>query len=76
MNNNRRKEIKKIIKQIKIIQSQIEDVRDDEQDYYDDIPENLQESKYHDISESAIENLDLAVETIEELINNLSESAV
>ena len=76
MNNNRRKEIKKIIKQLEELQSRIEDVRDDEQDSLDNIPESLQESERYEISEAALENLDVSVDTIEELINILSESVV
>lgn len=76
MNNNRRKEIKKIIEQLKELQSRIEDVRDDEQDSLDNIPESLQESERYETSEAALENLDVSVDTIEELINILSESAV
>mgnify|MGYP003301377897 CR=1 FL=1 len=42
MNNNRRKEIKKIITELQLLQIQIEQIRNTEQDYYDNIPENLQ----------------------------------
>lgn len=76
MNNNRRKEIKNVIDWLKDIQAQIENIRDDEQDYIDNMPENLQESERHESAEAAVENLDSAIESIEELIDNLSESVV
>lgn len=76
MNNNRRKEIRNVIEQLEGLQCQIENIRDDEQDYIDNIPENLQESERHETAETAVENLDLAIESFDELISNLSESAV
>lgn len=76
MNNNRRKEIRNIIEQLESIRAQIENIRDDEQDCIDNMPENLQGSERCETAEAAVENLDLAIEPFEELINNLSESAV
>lgn len=76
MNNNRRKEIRNVIEQLEGLQCQIENIRDDEQDYIDNIPENLQESERHETAKTAVENLDLAIESFGELISNLSESAV
>lgn len=76
MNNNRRKEIRNVIEQLEGLQCQMENIRDDEQDYIDNIPENLQGSERCETAETAVENLDLAIESFEELINNLSESAV
>lgn len=76
MNNNRRKEIRNVIEHLEGIQCQIENIRDDEQDYIDNMPENLQGSERCETAEAAVENLDSAIESLEELINNLSESAV
>ena len=52
MNNNRRKEIRNVIEQLESIQTQIENIRDDEQDCIDNMPENLQESECHETAEA------------------------
>lgn len=74
MNNLRRKEIKKIIERIKDIQSDIEIITDDEQYYYDNIPENLQSSFSAERSECALESLSDASESVSDLIKNLEEA--
>lgn len=82
MNKNRRKEIKSIIEKIEEIVSsacsgleevkeELECVRDDEQNYLDMIPENLQGSERHEIAEQAVDNLDNAVSAFEELIDSM-----
>lgn len=79
MNNNRRKEISKIIEDIESavstakekleeLQTSIESVRDEEQEYMDNMPENLQGSERYTTAEQAVDNLDSAVSSIEELI--------
>lgn len=79
MNNDRRKEISRIIEEIdsavstakeklEELQSSIESVRDEEQECMDNIPENLQGSERYETAEQAVDNLDSAVSSIEELI--------
>lgn len=79
MNNNRRKEISKIIEDIESavstakekleeLQTSIESVRDEEQEYMDNMPENLQGSERYETAEQAVGNLDSAASSIEELI--------
>lgn len=79
MNNDRRKEISRIIEEIESavstakekleeLQSSIESVRDEEQECMDNMPENLQGSERYETAEQAVENLDSAASSIEELI--------
>jgi chaperonin cofactor prefoldin len=75
MNNQRRKEIKKIIDRLDIIKNEIEQICNDEEDYHDNIPENLQDSDRAMSSEEAIDNLNEVLENIENAIDNL-ESAM
>lgn len=75
MNKMRRKELADLIKQLyackdkndiySVINS-LENIRDDEEDYYDNIPENLQGGQRASDSESAIENMNEALDLLNE----------
>ena len=71
MNNLRRKQIEKLNEQLHDIQSSLEETKDDEQRYFDFIPENLQESERYVSSGEAIDDLDNAINSIEDSITNL-----
>lgn len=83
MNNTRRKQIKEILKKVDDLQalaadiaSMIEEVKDEEQDYMDNMPENLQGSERYSKAEEAVDALDTAQQyaedlDIEEIISNL-----
>lgn len=75
MNKIRRKQINEIIDALEIAMSSIESVRDDEQEYLDNIPENLQGSDRYSIAEDAVDNLDNAYDSIQEVIDYLSAAA-
>ena len=60
MNNSRRKELEKAVNLLEEAQSIIEDCRDEEQDYLDNMPENLQYSEKHDMAEEVVNNLESA----------------
>lgn len=70
MNKERRKRIADAIRKIELL---VEDILDDEQEAYDNMPENLQSSENGMISEEAQENLDATIEALEEAINCLEE---
>ena len=76
MNKARRKELSKVVSELNIIKDKdslydcintLESIRDDEQDYYDNIPENLQYSQRAEDSEAAIENMEEALDLLNEL---------
>jgi hypothetical protein len=71
MNANRRKSIEKLINQLTEIQSEIDCIRTDEQDYADNMPENLQDSTKHEQAESAIDALDEAYEAVQSVLDSL-----
>ena len=75
MNKMRRKELVNLIKTIEKVQdkddiyevtSTLENIRDDEEEYYDNIPENLQSSQRAYDSEAAIDNMNDALDLLEE----------
>lgn len=70
MNKERRR---RIVDAIKKIESLVQDILDDEQEAYDNMPENLQYSDNGLASEEAQENLEAAIESLEEAISLLEE---
>ncbi len=71
MNNTRRKQLSKAEKMLDEARAIIEDCRDEEQDYFDNIPENMQDGERAQISEAAIECMDTAIDSLEEVIDNV-----
>lgn len=74
MNNVRRKQIERVIAKIEEVKSELVTIRDDEQDYYDNIPENLQGGERAMVSEEAIDYLDSAMDNLDDAIDNLNEA--
>ena len=72
MNNQRRKEIRNVTKDLENIMEKINGILSDEQDYYDNMPENLQGSMRGMDSDDAISNLNDAVESIDNAIECLN----
>lgn len=52
---------------IEELQQDIEDIAADEQDYLDNIPENLQASERYEAGENAVENLEAAINWLEDI---------
>ena len=75
MNKQRRKAINDISDSVRDLQTKIDNLKDAEQDYYDNMPENLQESERGEIAEEAIDNLQSAYDSLEDAINSLDSAA-
>ena len=75
MNKARRKELGRAVELLEEAQSIIESCRDEEQEYMDNMPENLQESEKYYAAEEAVNNMDEAYDKIDEVINSV-ESAM
>lgn len=73
MNNKRRREIKNIVESLEVIKKIIEDLRDEEQDSLDNIPENLQDSINCFDSEFSLDCLDNSINKLNESIDQLKE---
>lgn len=73
MNKQRRKEISGIISSITVIKEQIENVLVEEQDSYDGIPENLLCSERAETSEEAIAIMEEVIDSIDDIISNLTD---
>lgn len=72
MNKQRRKMINANVNALETIKSILENILADEQDYFDNMPENLQGSIRGMDSEDAISILEDAVEKLEDCIDGLN----
>lgn len=73
MNNARRKRIDEAMKHLSLARELLETVRDEEQEAYDNLPENLQESERGQKMEEAVDSLDTAVSDLENVESSLEE---
>lgn len=60
MNNTRRKALQKIYADIEEVKSDLENIYDEEQEAFENIPENLEGSERYEAAENAVDNLDNA----------------
>ena len=75
MNKQRRKEIQTVIDRLNELQGSIEALRDEEQEYYDYMPENFQMGERGQVAEDAIMYMEDAISSIEEVVSALESSA-
>jgi hypothetical protein len=75
MNNDRRNQLGRIIERLRDAHADLVAVIDDEQSYYDNMPESLQSSDKGDASQEAIDNLSSAGDSIESAISDLESAA-
>jgi len=61
-----RSEVDRLGEQVEALRGRIEDLRDEEQDYYDNMPESLQGAERGEAAEQAIAHLGDAVDALEE----------
>jgi F0F1-type ATP synthase membrane subunit b/b' len=68
MNNLRRKALMEIEDKIGELKSELETIRDEEQEYIDNMPESLQSSEKHEAGEVAVENMENIIDSLSEAI--------
>jgi len=74
MNNTRRKAIKAIMDRLQDLMDDIEALKDEEQEAYDNLPESIQNSERGEAMDSAIYNLDDAAENVQLVLDALEEA--
>jgi hypothetical protein len=74
MNAQRRKRIGEIIILLEGIKTDIEAVQEEEQNYYESMPENLQAGDKGQVAEAAADSLQQAVDEVDNAINSLNSS--
>ena len=73
MNKTRRQQLSKWLQDLEAIKSELENICSDEQDYFDNMPENLQGGQRGMDAEEAIDQMNEAVSAIEEAISIVEE---
>ena len=73
MNRQRRTELRTVISKLNEIAAALENIKDDEEMYFDNIPENLQSSMRAEESEEAIDSLEEAIDLVEKAAESLRE---
>jgi exonuclease VII small subunit len=71
MNNTRRKLLQSIINKLNDCSSELESVKDEEQDAFDNFPEGLQVSERGEAMENAISEMENAISSIEDAISSI-----
>lgn len=71
MNKSRRKQIESVIGKLEEIKSEIDMIREEEQDCLWNMPENLQNSDRYQMSEEAVSNMEGAMDDLDEVIELL-----
>ena len=75
MNKLRRKSLQALSEKLDELKSELEDIQQQEEEYRDNIPENLQGSDRYDRADSACSDLFDAVSSIDEALDSI-ESAI
>lgn len=71
MNKNRRKQIDDILVQLNPLLFEIESVKDEEQEAYDNLPESMQNGDKGEKMSDAVNNLEYAFDSLTEVIDYL-----
>lgn len=75
MHKVRRKELQSIIDQLAESKSSLEELMAEEEEYRDNMPENLQGSERYEAADAACDAMQEAVDGLDEVISNI-ESAI
>ena len=74
MNKQRRKSIEKVIGKLEEFKEELTYLLEEEQDYYDNMPEGIQSGEKGDKALYSIDTLESAISSIDEAIENANES--
>ena len=72
MNKERRKEIARAAAMIDEAKGILESCRDEEQEYYDNMPESFQDGEKGSAAQEAIDALEEAVSSLEDITDNMN----
>ena len=74
MNKPRRKELQAIYELISEARERLEIVKDEEEEYMDNMPENLQGSERYERAEEIVDNLDEAIDELDNILETIEEA--
>lgn len=75
MNNTRRKHLRELIEKTEGIKQDIEELRTEEEEYYNNMPSPVQDGEKGDRAQTVIEYLDEAMTAAGDVIENLTSAA-
>lgn len=75
MNKPRRKTLNEIYGKIAELRDWLEEVKYDEEEYRDNMPENLHNSERYGIAEDACDNLDSALDSLDDALDCIESAA-
>lgn len=75
MNNDRRTRLGEVRDSLDDIITQIEELKDEEQEAYDNLPEGLQQTERGDKMQTAIETMEEAISAIGDVQQTIEEAA-
>ena len=73
MNKDRRNRISECIEKLEDIKSELEAIRDEECEAYENLPESLQYSERGDMMQECMDEIDDAVSNFDDIIDQLNE---
>ena len=71
MNKARRKALDEVISKIEEAKELLENLQAEEEEYRDNMPENLQGSERYEAADAAVDNMSSAVDALEEAISSI-----
>ena len=74
MNKIRRRKLAEINEQLEVLKACIEEIMEEEQDAFDNLPESFQDSERGEIMTEKIDNMENAISSLEEVIGYIEES--
>lgn len=75
MNNTRRKSLRELIEKTEGIKREIEEIKTEEEEYYNNMPSSVQDGEKGDRAQTVIEYLDEAMTAAGDVIENLTSAA-
>lgn len=71
MNKARRKALDEVISKIEEAKELLENLQAEEEEYWDNMPENLQGSERYEAADAAVDNMSSAVDALDEAISSI-----
>ena len=71
MNKARRKQLDEIYSKLEEIKTDLEGVSAEEEEYRDNMPENLQNSERYQVADAAVSELECAVDSLDEALSSI-----
>lgn len=75
MNNTHRKSLRELIEKTEGIKQEIEEIKTEEEEYYNNMPSSVQDGEKGDRAQTVIEYLDEAMTAAGDVIENLTSAA-